>query len=155
RYTKRLDRFELRGDILIRPAKYNKNDIKGKKFDSVLLFKPPFGAYPEELEENYPFNAEVQNIPSRESLKTAVENTIRLIRLNPKAKFTFLKGRKIRQEDNDLLEELKKQCEILGDKKTDEQEEKSKSKKDKKQKRQTKKLTKRKIGKQKSKKQKN
>ncbi|MCL2142430.1 MAG: tRNA guanosine(15) transglycosylase TgtA, partial [Methanimicrococcus sp.] len=25
RYTKRLDRFELRGDILIRPAKYNKN----------------------------------------------------------------------------------------------------------------------------------
>jgi 7-cyano-7-deazaguanine tRNA-ribosyltransferase len=128
RYAKRLDRFELKGNILIRPAKYNKNRLKGKTYDSVLLFKPPFGAYPEELEENYPFNAEVSNIPSRGSLKTAVENTIKLIQLNPKAKFTFLKGRKIRPEDNDLFKELEKRCEIPADKNEAEQKEKGKFK---------------------------
>ena len=60
------------------------------KYDHVLHFKPPFGAYPVELRETYPLNAEVVNIPDYESLTNALENTMKLIRLNPNAEFTFV-----------------------------------------------------------------
>lgn len=117
RYLKRLNRFSFSGKVLIRPAKYNKSGLKDADFDSVLYFKPPFGAYPAELEENYPFNAEVQNRPSQDSLKIALENTIALIQENPGVEFTFVKGRRLSEYGESFFEELKKVCAIVEDSK--------------------------------------
>ncbi|MDK2835095.1 MAG: 7-cyano-7-deazaguanine tRNA-ribosyltransferase, partial [Methanolobus sp.] len=56
----------------------------------VLIFKPPFGAYPQELAEIYPLNAEVVRNPDYESLEQAYLNTIKLVELNPEAEFTLI-----------------------------------------------------------------
>jgi len=111
RYAKRLDRFTFSGNVLIRP-RYIRNAPKDDEFDSVLYFKPPFGAFPTELDENYPFNAEVQNKTSRDSLIEALSNTVELIRLNPDAKFTFVKGKKLNSFDSELFDSLKEICTI-------------------------------------------
>ncbi|MBU4454171.1 MAG: tRNA-guanine(15) transglycosylase, partial [Euryarchaeota archaeon] len=47
-------------------------------------------AYPVELKETYPFNAEVTNEPDHESLTVALKNTLALMELNPGAEFTFV-----------------------------------------------------------------
>lgn len=87
RWGKRLERLKLEGTVLIRPG----GKMSGESaYDHVLHFKPPFGAYPVELKETYPLNAEVINVPDHESLTLALENTITLIRLNPNAEFTFV-----------------------------------------------------------------
>ncbi|MBZ3935332.1 tRNA guanosine(15) transglycosylase TgtA [Methanimicrococcus blatticola] len=113
RYSKRLNRFTLSGKVLIRPAKYNKSGLKDADFDHVLYFKPPFGAFPSELEENYPFNAEVQNRPAESSLKAALENTAALIRANPNAEFTFVKGKRLSDFDDSYFEALKEICQVI------------------------------------------
>jgi len=118
RYSKRLERLTLFGNVLIRPQKYHKSGLKDSDFDSILYFKPPFGAYPSEMDENYPFNAEIQNTPSIGSLETALSNTIELIRLNPDAKFTFVKGK--RAFDSVVFSELEKVCAVIsGNEKTE------------------------------------
>ncbi len=86
RFSKRLDRFNIEGETLIRPAGKSQLD---KEYDNVLFFKPPFGSYPAELAEVYPFNAEVIDTPDHEALTTALTNTITLIEMNPQAGFTF------------------------------------------------------------------
>jgi len=87
RWNKRLENLKLEGTVLIRPG----GKISGEtEYDYVLHFKPPFGAYPLELKETHPLNAEVINIPDYESLTSALENTKKLIQLNPDAEFTFL-----------------------------------------------------------------
>jgi 7-cyano-7-deazaguanine tRNA-ribosyltransferase len=113
RYGKRLNRFSLSGKVLIRPAKYNKSGLKDADFDHVLYFKPPFGAFPSELDENYPFNAEVQNRTSIQSLKTALLNTIALILENPDAEFTFVKGKRMNEFDASCFDELGKVCQVV------------------------------------------
>jgi len=85
RYRKRLSNFKLEGSVLIRDRKQENENY----FDHVLDFKPPFGAYPTELKETYPFNAEVTDEPDYESLTVALQNTLALIELNPGADFTF------------------------------------------------------------------
>ncbi|MDR0767978.1 MAG: tRNA guanosine(15) transglycosylase TgtA [Methanosarcinales archaeon] len=112
RYGKRLNRFSLSGKVLIRPAKYNKSGLKDADFDHVLYFKPPFGAFPSELDENYPFNAEVQNRPSLQSLENALKNTIALIQENPDAEFTFVKGKRLNEFDASCFDALGKVCRI-------------------------------------------
>ncbi|WP_094227183.1 tRNA guanosine(15) transglycosylase TgtA [Methanolobus psychrotolerans] len=86
RFNKQLERLTIKGSVLIRayPTK------KDSDYDNVLIFKPPLGSYPQELAEVYPFNAEVVRNPDYESLESAYMNTIRLVELNPDAKFTFL-----------------------------------------------------------------
>ncbi|MBE0523748.1 MAG: tRNA guanosine(15) transglycosylase TgtA [Methanosarcinales archaeon] len=87
RWNKRLEHLKLEGTVLIRPG----GKISGEaEYDHVLHFKPPFGAYPLELKETHPLNAEVINIPDYESLTSALENTKKLIQLNPDAEFTFV-----------------------------------------------------------------
>lgn len=125
RYSKRLERFTLSGKVLIRPPRYNKSGLKDADFDYVLYFKPPFGAFPSELEENYPFNAEVQNKPSAVSLKTALENTVALIQNNPNADFIFVKGKRLCEFDKSYFEALEKVCQVIdsvpGDSDNDEE----------------------------------
>lgn len=86
RYRKRLGNFMLEGRVLIRAEKQeNEHD-----FDHVLDFKPPFGAYPVELKETYPFNAEVMEEHDYEALGAALRNTLELIELNPESEFTIV-----------------------------------------------------------------
>ncbi len=85
RYRKKLKNFDLKGRVLIRTHRLDNED----DFDHVLDFKPPFGAYPLELKETYPFNAEVTDEPDYESLTVALQNTLELMELNPEAEFTF------------------------------------------------------------------
>ena len=86
RFRKRLGNFRLDGRVLIRVKRQENED----DFDHVLEFKPPFGAYPIELKETYPFNAEVTAEMDYESRTIALKNTLRLIELNPEVEFTFV-----------------------------------------------------------------
>jgi len=85
RYARRIERLMLEGDVLI--SDDPEADTAG--FDHVLHFKPPFGPYPAELSETYPFNAEVPENPDDSALKQAARNTKRLIEANPKARFSI------------------------------------------------------------------
>ena len=58
-------------------------------YDRVLHFKPPFGPYPAELAETYPFNAEVPEEADEAALEQAARITKELMRANPGARFSF------------------------------------------------------------------
>ena len=89
RYSSRIERLTLSGDILITDD--TKTSADG--FDTVLHFKPPFGPYPAELAETYPFNAEVPAKADLSSMERALLNTKRLIDANPSARFSLrIKG---------------------------------------------------------------
>jgi len=54
----------------------------------VLVFKPPFGAYPVELDEIYPAGqAEICRKMDAEAISTALENLLKLIKLNTDVDF--------------------------------------------------------------------
>lgn len=96
RYGARIDRLTLSGDVLIT------EDIKAKSdgFDTVLHFKPPFGPYPAELGETYPFNAEVPAEVDTKARDRALTNTKKLMDANPEVRFTLhIKG--LTGEEND------------------------------------------------------
>ncbi len=86
RYRKRLKNLALEGRVLIRTHRLDNED----EFDWVLDFKPPFGPYPLELGETYPFNAEVTAQPDYEALTVALQNTLELMELNPSSEFTVV-----------------------------------------------------------------
>lgn len=86
RYRKRLKNLALEGRVLIRTHRLDNED----EFDWVLDFKPPFGPYPLELGETYPFNAEVTTQPDYEALTVALQNTLELMELNPDSEFTVV-----------------------------------------------------------------
>jgi 7-cyano-7-deazaguanine tRNA-ribosyltransferase len=86
RYRKKLKNLKLGGRVLIRNRRIDNED----EFDWVLGFKPPFGPYPLELKETYPFNAEVTDAPDYESLTVALQNTLELIELNHESEFTII-----------------------------------------------------------------
>jgi 7-cyano-7-deazaguanine tRNA-ribosyltransferase len=86
RYRKKLKNLKLEGKVLIRTRRLGNED----DFDWVLDFKPPFGPYPLELKETYPFNAEVIDAPDYESLTVALQNTLELMELNPDSEFTIV-----------------------------------------------------------------
>lgn len=106
RFGKRLDRFSLQGSAIIRTG-----PVKGEKeYDQVLTFKAPFGAFPAEMEEVYPFNAEVPKLPDYEALNTALSNTLKLMDLNPEAEFTFICEEEFRHP---LIEEISKKAKLV------------------------------------------
>lgn len=106
RFGKRLERFSLEGSAIIRTA-----PVKGEKdYDRVLTFKAPFGAFPSEMEEVYPFNAEVPKFPDYEALSTALSNTIKLMDLNPGAEFTFICEKEFQHP---LIEEIGKRAKLV------------------------------------------
>ena len=86
RYRKKLKNLNLKGRVLIRTKRLDNEH----EFDWVLDFKPPFGPYPLELKETYPFNAEVTDQPDYESLTVALQNTLELIELNPDSEFRIV-----------------------------------------------------------------
>lgn len=106
RFGKRLERFSIEGRALIR----TKPLAGEKEYDQVLTFKPPFGAFPVEMEEVYPFNAEVPKTPDYEGLGKALENTLKLMEANPKASFTFVCETGF---EHPLLEQVKEKAELV------------------------------------------
>ncbi|MCL7411129.1 MAG: tRNA guanosine(15) transglycosylase TgtA [Methanosarcinaceae archaeon] len=106
RFSNRLDRLTITGTAIIRtnPTK------RDSEYDNLLTFKPPFGAYPVELGEVYPLNAEVISTPDYEALGCALENTIRLIELNPGAEFTFIRKDGL---EHPLFEKLAKIANVI------------------------------------------
>ncbi len=95
RYSRRVDRISLQGNVLIT----DDPDADKAGYDHVLNFKPPFGPYPAELSETYPFNAEVPEEADGAAMDQAVKIAKEVIKANPEARFTFrLKNR--------VLEEL-------------------------------------------------
>ncbi len=106
RFGKRLERFSLEGSVLIRTGQ-----LKGERsYDQVLTFKAPFGAFPVEMEEVYPFNAEVPKFPDYESLSTALSNTLKLMDLNPQAEYTFVCEKEF---SHPLIEEISKKAKLI------------------------------------------
>jgi 7-cyano-7-deazaguanine tRNA-ribosyltransferase len=85
RHARRIDRITLQGEVLITDDPLA--DTTG--YDQVLYFKPPFGPYPAELAETYPFNAEVPEEADEAALEQAVGITKKLMRANPEARFSF------------------------------------------------------------------
>lgn len=107
RFKKRMNRFTIEGSAIIRIKSSNEDE----KYDNVLTFKPPFGSMPSELDEVYPFNAEVVKEHDYESINSALLNTLQLIQLNPNAKFTFVIEKK--HLHHPLMEEIKKKAEVI------------------------------------------
>jgi 7-cyano-7-deazaguanine tRNA-ribosyltransferase len=106
RFGKRLERFSMEGSVLIRTG-----SVKGEnEYDQLLTFKAPFGAFPVEMEEVYPFNAEVPKFPDYEALSTALSNTLKLIDLNPQAEFTFICEKEFKHP---LIEEISKRAKLV------------------------------------------
>ena len=58
-------------------------------FDRVLYYKPPFGPYPAELAETYPFNAEVPEQADSMALEQAERIMREMSRSNPDARFSI------------------------------------------------------------------
>ncbi len=83
RHRNKLKNLNIKGKVLIRTRRLENED----EFDFVFDFKPPFGPYPLELKETFPFNAEVTDEPDHESLTVALENLIELMKLNPGCEF--------------------------------------------------------------------
>jgi len=83
RYARRIDRFSLKGQVLIT----DDPGADASGYDHVLHFKPPFGPYPRELAETYPFNAEVPLEADESALAQAEENIRAMMNANPEAKF--------------------------------------------------------------------
>ncbi|MDD1757818.1 MAG: tRNA guanosine(15) transglycosylase TgtA [Methanotrichaceae archaeon] len=84
-YGRRIGRLSLNGNVLIT----DDPGVDAKDFDQVLRFKPPFGPYPPELDETYPFNAEVPKEPDQLAIEKGLQNMRRLMEANPGADFSF------------------------------------------------------------------
>jgi 7-cyano-7-deazaguanine tRNA-ribosyltransferase len=84
-YARRIDRLSLKGEVLV-------TDDPGANtsgYDRVLLYKPPFGPYPRELAETYPFNAEVPEQADSAAKEQADRNMRALMAANPEARFSI------------------------------------------------------------------
>jgi len=104
RHSRRIDRISLEGEVLITDDA--QMDTTG--YDRVLHFKPPFGPYPAELAETYPFNAEVPEEADEAALEQAARITKELMRANPGARFSF------RMKRRELEERLERERTIAG-----------------------------------------
>jgi 7-cyano-7-deazaguanine tRNA-ribosyltransferase len=81
-YRRRLKRLELVSSVLLTDT-----PEEWEGFDQVLGWKPPFGAYPLELGETYPLNAEVPEIVDEEAILEGIRNTQIVMAANPQARF--------------------------------------------------------------------
>ncbi len=107
RYLQRMERLEIKGKALITAFPIKKSD----EYDQYLRFKAPFGAYPVELSEVYPFNAEVPKTVDYGPMDKALNNTIELILGNPDAQFTFVCDNSI--ANHPRFEKLPKSVEVI------------------------------------------
>ena len=109
RYSYRLNRFKLSGNVLITATEGLKE--KEVNYDHVFFVKPPFGPCPIELEESYPVGqSEIPAEIDNEAKTVALQNILKLLELNKgKAKFVFLYDS---SWEHPLIEEIEKYAEV-------------------------------------------
>jgi len=83
RHHKRLDRFDCAGEILLTEGE------RDEAFDESWRVTPPFGPYPRELTDAYPFTAEVPERLERQAYEAAADGVARLAEANPDADLTL------------------------------------------------------------------
>lgn len=89
RYASKIGRIQLEGRVLITDIKRSELEGEDSQFDHVLNFKPPFGAYPPELAETYPLNAEIPLQTDPVAIEVALANTKTLMETNSRAQFSI------------------------------------------------------------------
>ncbi|NMX21425.1 tRNA guanosine(15) transglycosylase TgtA [ANME-1 cluster archaeon GoMg4] len=115
RYSSRLDRFTLSGNVLITTNLKETDITEEEQFDHVFFVKPPFGPYPIELEESYPVGqAEIPAEVDNEAKTVALQNVLKLLELNRNrnrnVKFVFRYDGS--WEGHPLIEEIRKYAEV-------------------------------------------
>lgn len=112
RYSYRLNRFRLSGNVLITTDLKEKGGTESEKFDHLYLVKPPFGPYPVELGESYPVGqSEIPAEIDNEAKTVALQNVLKLLAMNKgRAKFVFLYDRS--WSGHPLVEEIGKYAEV-------------------------------------------
>jgi len=83
RHHQRLDRFALSGDVLLTEGE------RDEGYDESWRVDPPFGPYPRELGDAYPFTAELPERLDRQAYESAADGVARLADLNPDADLTL------------------------------------------------------------------
>ncbi|MBN1454645.1 MAG: tRNA-guanine(15) transglycosylase, partial [Methanomicrobia archaeon] len=110
RYANRLNRFTVSGTVLITTLA-KPEDTQGTSFDHVFFVKPPFGPCPVELAESYPVGqAELPESVDNEARIIALQNVLKLLKLNRDVKFIFWYDRP--WADQPLIDEIQKYAEV-------------------------------------------
>ena len=114
RYSNRLDRFTLTGNVLITTNLEGEGFPEQEQFDHVFFVKPPFGPYPVELEESYPVGqAEIPTEVDDDAKTVALQNVLKLLEINRNVKFVFRYDSS--WEGHPLIEEIRKYAEVKMD----------------------------------------
>ncbi len=113
RYSNRLDRFTLSGNVLITTNLKETDITEEEQFDHVFFVKPPFGPYPAELSESYPVGqAEIPAEVDNEARTVALQNVLKLLELNKNRNVKFVFRYDRCWEDYPLVEEIKRYAEV-------------------------------------------
>ncbi|MEA2074671.1 MAG: tRNA guanosine(15) transglycosylase TgtA [Euryarchaeota archaeon] len=113
RYSNKLDRFTLSGNVLITINLEEKELTEQEQFDHVFFVKPPFGPYPAELSESYPVGqAEIPVEVDNEAKTVALQNVLKLLELNRNRNVKFVFRYDGSWEDHPLIEEIRKYAEV-------------------------------------------
>ena len=83
RHHRRLDRFDLTGEILLTEGDAN------DRYDESWRLKAPFGPYPPQLAGSYPLTAATPSRLSPQAYEVAADGVARLVDGNPDATFTL------------------------------------------------------------------
>ncbi len=112
RYSYRLNRFTLSGNVLITTNLKEKGFSENEKFDHLFFVKPPFGPCPVELGESYPAGqSEIPAEIDNEAKTVALQNVLKLLEVNTgRAKFVFLYDGS--WGGHPLVEEIRKYAEV-------------------------------------------
>ena len=84
RHHARLDRLPVSGEVLLTEGKGGSD-----AYDHVWRVLPPFGPFPRELSDAYPFTAETPERVDRAAQEMAARGVARLVDLNPDATVTL------------------------------------------------------------------
>jgi len=85
RHHQRLDRLSTPETLLLTEAGAPDND----EYDAAWRVLPPFGPFPRELSDSYPFTAAVPDRPDREGQLAAADGVTALVEANPDTDFTL------------------------------------------------------------------
>lgn len=111
KYSKRANRFNFQEVTNALISSYH--GIYDENYDQLFKFKPPFGSYPVDLEETYPFNFESPKIPSYKEFKIGILNTIEMIKHYNNIDFSFLVDEYMMMYDEKLINTLGQYCHLI------------------------------------------
>ena len=83
RHHERLERLDPAGSVLLSEAG------KDRKYDESWRVLAPFGPFPRDLSQTYPFTAEVPERMDRRGYESAAQGVQRLVAANPEVSFTL------------------------------------------------------------------